>query len=319
MSPDIRFTFGINRFDTQWIGGQRHYVSPERFSASWSEYVDVLRGYAAIPRQPWEKDKSCPWTSPMLLASDGEGRGMDNVIAVGSFACVDLDASGWTLGRLSARLDGFERLFYTTTKSRPQHQRWRIIIRLDRELTVEEHGAIWNFLNDLFDGQLDSQTKNVNRILYVPALWTDADNIFEAYDGDPISVDTILEHYEPVEIATYQPIVSLLGDVIVPDGTEIITSGMIQSFAAASPGGRFWKLLCAAAARYRRQGWALPAGDLCEEALRVSLMYAPSVRRTNPLREATRALAWVDANIQFEPPLMRAQNRIKWRLRHSIF
>jgi hypothetical protein len=317
MSPDIRFTHGINRFDTRWIDGQKHYIPPEQFGATWSNYVDLLRSYAAVPRLSHQKDKTCPWTSPMLLGSDGEGRGIDNVTGVAAFASVDLDAPGWTLDKLNNRLDGFRRIFYTTTKSRPTHQRWRIIVMLDREITIEEHGPVWNFMNDIFDSQLDAQTKNVNRILYVPAQWVGADNIFVGYDGDAIGVDSILNHYKPVEIAIYDPISDLLGAVEAPDGTEIVTARMVQDFITASPGGRFWKLLCAAAARHRRHGWGLSAADLCAAAMQVSLTYAPQVHRQNPLREASRALAWVAANIQPEPPLTRLRDRIRWQLYHS--
>ena len=255
----IRFSFGINGFDTKWINGQMTHIPPEQAEATWEEYIDLLRGYAAIPRHPDEKErKQVPWTSPMLLA--GDRRTIDNVTGLGAFTAVDLDAAGWTLDRLNDRLEGFARAFYTTTQSRPDHQRWRILLRLSREVTVHEHASIWRFLNDVLDDELDPQTHNCNRILYVPARWYEADNVFVSYDGLSLDVDTILES-NPAEMP--EPIQIVDRNLkTAPDGTPIITDRMVETFRISPKGGRYFHLLCSAAKRFRANGWELSASEL---------------------------------------------------------
>jgi hypothetical protein len=315
---NIRFTYGINRYDGEWRNGVWNYVAPIQVGpVGWDDYVSVLHEASNVMRAPEEKDRECYWVSPMLLGDSAERRLQANIDRLAAFAAGDLDAQGWTLNKLNERLDGFAHLFYTTTSSRPWHQRWRIMVQLDREISVQEHGAVWNFLNELFDEQLDQKTRNVNRIYYVPAKWIGADNVFTPFVGQPICVDTILEYYEPVDLAVYTPITELHGHRVTPDGCEIITDGMIREFTASPPGGRFWTLLCSAAARYQSNGWTLSADSLCSAAMQVSLTYGPGVKRQNPVREAARALAWAESTVLPLTPLERLQSRMQWQLRNG--
>jgi hypothetical protein len=300
------FTCGLNTFDGH----------PQTINDDWDAYIGLLREAHNIQREATDDEKRhhTPWTAPFILWDDGEGRGMDNVRGMGEFALFDLDAPGWTLDRINGKLYGFRRAIHTTTKSRPSHQRWRVIVRLDRIHSVEEYGAVWHFFNDLLDGSLDPQTKNANRILYLPAQWRGADNVLVEYDGAEISVDEILQSYAPVEVCIVPSVQELTGTALAPMGIEIITPGMIAVFRASNPGGRFWKLLVGAASRFKREGWSLSVEDLTHAALSVSAMCAPGVKRHRPEREAARALGWVEMNITTMTPMEKLRNRSRWML-----
>jgi hypothetical protein len=310
-----RFAFGINRFDTKWVGEwpnrQRIYVPPEQTGlVSWDEYVELLCAHSAIARLPAAKDRTCPWTAPFILGSEGEGRRMDNIVGVSSFASFDLDQPGWSFERLTRKLRALRYILCTTTNSRRHpNQRWRITIELDRELTAAEYGAVWAFVNDGLDRALDQKTHNANRILFVPARWVDADNIFHVRDGEPLSVDAILAAgYQPFEIETFQPI-EVIGSRERPDGRTIITENMERKFASSAPGGRFWTLICQSAIWHAENAWQLGDHELCAAAMSVSQTYAPGVRRQSPLREAQRALAWAENTAVPKSALERLHDR----------
>jgi hypothetical protein len=294
----LRIAFGINRFDTKWVGvwpnRQRVYVPPEQTGfVAWDEYVELLREHSTVVRHPAAKDSTCNWTAPFILGAEGEGRRMDNIVGVSGFASFDLDQPGWSYERLTRKLRGLRYVLCTTTNSRPfPNQRWRIAIELDRELTVAEYGAVWTFVDDAVGGALDQKTHNANRILFVPSRWIGADNIFHSQDGEPLSVDAILATgYQPTEIETLQPI-KVIGSRERPDGRTIITENMEWRFSTSTPGGRFWTLMCQSAIWHAENAWQLSDKELCDAAMSVSQTYAPSVKRQDPLREAQRALAW---------------------------
>jgi len=302
----VYFSFGLNTFDDH----------PQTVNDDWDAYIGLLREAHTIQREAtdYEKRHRTPWTAPFILWDDGEGRGMDNVREMGAFASFDLDKPGWTLDRINSKLHGFRRAIHTTTKSRPTHQRWRIIVKLNRLYTIEEYGAVWHFFNDLLDGALDAQTKNANRILYMPAQWQGADNVFVEYDGAEISVDDVLQNYFPTEVCIAPSVYELTGIRLPPVGIEIFTPGMINQFRISNPGGRFWKLLVSAATRFKRGGWNLSVDDLTYAAMSVSHMCAPGVKRYRPEREAARALGWVEANIVTMTPLEKLRDRSRWLL-----
>jgi hypothetical protein len=313
----LRYTSGINGYDTSWINGVCTYVPPQQIATDWPDYIARLRKYAAMPRHPDEKDrKQVPWTSPMLLVP-GARRERHNITGSSNFVSVDLDVAGWTLEMLNERFDGFARCFYTTTKSRPEWQRWRILLLLDREITVQwdeasqswtgEYVSIWHFMNEALNSDLDIKTRNANRILYVPARWHGADNIFAVFDGEPLPVDSVLEL---CPVVAPQPVVIQPYDLkSAPDGTDILTPKMIEAFLSAPIGGRYWKLLTSAAARFRLQGWELSPADLHHAAMAAVGHLGD---RHDAMREAARAIEWAARNVQPTTPMQRMRDRLRY-------
>jgi hypothetical protein len=167
----------------------------------------------------------------------------------------------------------------------------------------------------MHDHALDQKTHNCNRLLFVPARWIGADNIFHVMDGEPLPVDDILAAgYQSVPIETYEP-VEVIGVIQRPAAKQIITENMERKFAEAAPhSGRFWRIMCQAAKWHLENEWELTDQELCDAALAVSQTYAPGIKRQNPLREAQRALAWAQANVAPKSALERLRDNHRYYL-----
>jgi hypothetical protein len=64
------------------------------------------------------------------LCPGATGKVIENVAWIEPWLPLDIDAEGWSQDRLDTTLGGVRRISYTTTKSRPEHQRWRVIVAL---------------------------------------------------------------------------------------------------------------------------------------------------------------------------------------------
>ena len=235
-----------------------------------------------------------------------------NIVGCGEWAGFDLDKAGWTLSRLDRLLNGVRRVVYTTTQSTPMHQRWRIIMALDRPHTITEHEAIWRWFQEEMDGDLDDKTKDVTRLLYCPASWIGADNLFVSYAGEPLPVDEIVKVAPPPPPAPCAN--HYCGPVPAPDGTAIITEAMIAKASCKLEGGRLYGLMVGAAVRFRREGWMLTAAELANAAMQASQRISPGKPRKGLLKEAQHALDYAAVHVQPMTKLERMRDRIAFQL-----
>ena len=257
--------------------------------------AEYLQTFADEIIDPIHKD-SRDWFAPFVLKPGAINRKIPSIDYLTNFISVDIDARGWTIERITEKFHNIHFIAYTTTKSKPEWQRWRVVFFTSREYSVEEHGAIWNYLNDKFDKNIDAKTKDASRISYVPAKWIGSDNQFHIKDGEYLNVDDILINYKPIEIKpVLEPISKIQGEKITGD---IFTKKMVDDFISAPEGGRFYHLLCSAASYFCRNGWQLSAHELCQEALKISRTYAPKKNRNNAILEAEKALAWATNNVK---------------------
>lgn len=291
-----------------------------------TEFLAMLAEAALVVRPATKEEKllRTPWFSPIILSVDGAGRAENNVCGVSEMICFDLDTPGWTLERLQRAFEGLATVFYTTTHSTPSGQRWRGCVFTSRVMTTTEYPRVWRALDAICEGDLDQATKDVCRIMYVPAAWEGACNIFSVQAGVEMDIDAVLSLFPPV--ASGGASGNLNGGMIMksnnmtrvrPATVPIITAGMIERYLVTPAGGRFWKMMISAATRFKREGWNLSAQELCDAALEVSRQYSPGVIRTDALREASRALTWADERIPTMTPLERIANKLEWQLRHS--
>src|SRR5690348_11661034 len=114
------------------IGGNS-YCTGVSVEEDWDTLVRFLAAERGVirPATKWAKENQTPWGAPFVLGNLGHRR-RSNVVDCGECIGFDLDKPGWTLARLDRRLSGVRRVVYTTTQSTPVHQRWRIILALDR-------------------------------------------------------------------------------------------------------------------------------------------------------------------------------------------
>lgn len=104
---------------------------------------------------------------------------------------------------------------YSTHKHEASNQRLRIIIPLDRKVSVEEYQAIarriaYNLGIDAFD----DTTYQPQRLMYWPSTSSDGDYVFRSIDADFISADEILDEYEDWKDITSWPTSSRSSDVM---------------------------------------------------------------------------------------------------------
>src|SRR5689334_3218321 len=134
----MHFTIGANSFCTG-VGVE----------GDWEILVCFLADerHTVRPATKRHKEHQTPWVAPFILGDLGHRR-TTNIVGCSEWIGFDLDKPGWTLPRLDRLLAGVRRVIYTTTQSTPVHQRWRIIVALDRPHTVTEHEAIWRWFQE---------------------------------------------------------------------------------------------------------------------------------------------------------------------------
>jgi len=302
----FRFTCGHNAHDKingRWTPAQTVTVN------AFSDYLDILEAAASVTREPYEKDghcllptgmqppaPSCPWTGAFLL-NPGSRRQKTDVIGMGRLLIGDKDDGSWTLARLHELLAEVPHCIHTTTKSRCDAQRLRIILELDREHTADEFDSLFQWLADLVNG-LDSQTRHANRCQFMPSRWTSADNEFVRCDtGTPLPVDQIVAAHPPI----IAPMIVSPANLTTSVDVVIITDAMIAKEIGQPSGGRLRRILCAAAGRFKAHGWSINFQQFALEAANASAMISPGKVRPDLQRQADRAIAWAASNVETAP------------------
>jgi hypothetical protein len=299
----MHFTIGANSYRTG-VGVEEDWETLVRYLA---QERDVVRRATK-----WVKENQTPWIAPFVLGDLGHRR-RDNILGFAEWIGFDLDKPGWSLCRLDRSLRSVQRVVYTTTQSTPSHQRWRIILALDRSHTIAEHEAIWRWFQEEMDGELDDKTKDATRLLYCPASWIGADNLFVGYAGEPLPVDEIVRVAPPPPPAPCAH-VPCDPEVRAPDGTDPITEAMIAKALCRPEGGRLYGLMVVAAVRFRREGWTLTADELANAAMHASQQISPGKPRKGVLKEAHHALDYAAAQVQPMTKLERLRDHMAFQL-----
>jgi hypothetical protein len=274
----------------------------------WSDFVSFMSDAAQVSRDPDDKDDSW-WLMASLPMAGAQQRRLEDMDSVGAWCGLDVDHGNLSLSDIRLALFGSAYLAYTTSNSRPDAQRWRIVILLDRELSVGEYARVWLWFSHKFP-DADKACRNANRIFYIPSLWHGADNVMHHSDGHRANVDSILAM---VPAAPVIPAAVLAGQLKrAPDNTQIIGHHLITTAQSAPAGMRFFRLMCSAAKRFRLMGWQLRTSDLEHAALAASAVFAPGKPRPNSHREAQRAIRWAERNCQPMSALEKMRSRILW-------
>jgi hypothetical protein len=305
-----------NQHTFQVCYGDNTKAPAQSLMMTWQDLIDMLRAFGQIERLPtnYEKENNTPWISPMIL-KPGETKKLKlNIGAMANFICIDLDSPGWSIERIYDSIGEFSSIIYTTTKSIPTMQRWRIIMKASRCMTATEYVGLWHYLNTTYFAQdIDQATKNENRLSFVPAKWAGADNVFFVRENNAINIDELQQHLiQPVmSTPTLKP--QLLGN---QTQKAIFTTKMITTYNTSDKGKRLYKLMAAAAARHKINGWALDAVDLAAAALDVSLSLEPDLERIGIEKEAEKAIGWADLNIETLTPMEKIRSRILFATKH---
>jgi hypothetical protein len=300
--------YGLTQYETPGL------MVPD---CEWQDIIDLCDARRMIERTRDEKWQS-GWLSPAILHSGATSRQIADVERMAAWIGLDLDDGNFTLKELlGTYFGGAECVIYSTTRSTASEPRWRVLMPLSREMSVAEFAGVWKALNSLLDGEIDIKTRNVNRLHYLPATWQGGNNEYHSQHGAILNVDELLTVCPPEE-PNYTDLntkVLATDRVSAPDGIEIITGQMIDKHVINGKiGGRFFKLLCAAATRCKANGWMLTASELANAALLVSPKDSSGMNRAmGAYREAERALSYINSRVETVPAKAKLLANMKWR------
>jgi hypothetical protein len=305
----MQILYGLTQYETPGL------MVPE---ATWDDLVELCDSKRGIVRSQADKPKS-GWMAPAILQDGATSRKLIDVERMAAWIGLDLDHANWTLRQVINRFRTLACVIYSTTRSTALERRWRVVTPLSREMTTAEFAGVWKAWNVLLDGEVDASTKNLNRLHYLPSTWYDEHGVFgnneyHVQDGRVMDVDDLLMICPPEEPLFYPEVYQTDG-VKRPDGTDIITEAMIgRHMFNGQAGGRFMKLLCAAATMHKANGWALSASELANAALQVSPVDSSGMRRAmNAQREAERAISYINSRQDTVSPKDKLLNNLKWR------
>ena len=305
----------------QILYGLTQYETPGLMvpNGEWQDIVELCEANRTVTRPQADKWKS-GWVAPAILQDGATSRKLIDVERMAAWIGLDLDHTNWTLRQAISRFSNLTCIIYSTTHSTYLERRWRVMLPLSREMTTGEFAGVWKAWNVLLDGEVDASTKSLNRLHYLPSTWYDEDGVFgnneyHVQDGRVMDVDDLLMICPP-EDPTYYTEVYQTDGVQRPDGTDIITEAMIQKhMTQGKVGGRFFRLLCAAATMHKANRWELSASELANAALQISPVDSSGMRRAmNAQREAERALSYINSRVETAMDQDRLLNGIKWRL-----
>lgn len=191
------------------IGRHSDTKSWEHKSTTWDWLVqrcsttfrtpETVKQYDALGKNREGKDRQNAikslegaFVGGMLL---GGSRAKSNVLHR-QVLCLDADTALPSIWRKFKMLVGCSAFMYTTHKHTPGKWRVRIVILLDREVTVNEYEPIARRITaTLGIEQFDKTTYDFNRYMYFPTTSSDGEFLFEELDGEPLDCDAILGSY----------------------------------------------------------------------------------------------------------------------------
>lgn len=189
----LEISFGRNRSDTNW--------KPDYLE--WSEFIEQLKlrrttetmaAYDKMTKADQGKVKDGPAFVGGLIRS-----GRRKKVNVESRWLITLDADyaddDFTMD-VDLVLGGRAYLIYSTHSHRPDRQKFRLVVPVDREMSPDEYAAVSRKIADQIGmDYFDKTTFHLHRLMYFPSCSKDAEPIFEVAGGEYLNVDEVLDEY----------------------------------------------------------------------------------------------------------------------------
>lgn len=193
---ELDISFGKHRADTNW---KTEYLT-------WEEFVERLRKVRRTNETMAQYDKMN--TTDRGKAKDGPafvgglvrtGRRKKENVDSRSLITLDVDRGDEDfLFSVELVLGGTAYVVYSTHSHRPNKPKYRLIIPADRNMNPDEYAAVSRKLAEQIGMEyFDKTTFQVHRLMFLPSCSKDApDPVLEVFEGNPLSVDRLLEEYE---------------------------------------------------------------------------------------------------------------------------
>ena len=185
--------YGLTQYETPGL------MVPD---CEWQDIIDLCDAKRTIGRHRDDKWQS-GWLSPAILRDGATSRQITDVERMAAWLGLDVDHSNWSLQTLLEYLGRVECVVYSTTRSTAVQPRWRVLLPLSRETSVSEFAGVWKAINHLLDGEVDTKTRNANRLHYLPARWVGGNNEYHVQSGATLNVDELLAICPPEEPTYY--------------------------------------------------------------------------------------------------------------------
>jgi hypothetical protein len=168
----------------------------------------LLYSLAKEPGFKPKKDEKTPKgvvPSPLISPArykEGTTRASKNVDLWDGWCCLDVDDY---VSSFEEALDLFEQYYfvcYSTASSSTSHPKFRIVFPLTKAVQSEHISHFWFALNKEFKSTVDTQTKDLARMFYVPAQYPGANNFIFTHSGKIMDPDEIMEKHVYVKPTT---------------------------------------------------------------------------------------------------------------------
>ena len=192
---ELDISFGKHRADTKW---KVEY-------SDWDEFVNKLRKVRRTPETMADYDKMNNIARGKL--KDGPafvgglvrgGRRKKENIDTRSLITLDVDhADDGFMFATELVLGGTAYVIYSTHSHRPDKPKYRLLVPVDRAMNPDEYAAVSRKLSEQIGMEyFDKTTFDVHRLMYLPSCSKDAKPMLGIYEGDPLSVDGMLNQYD---------------------------------------------------------------------------------------------------------------------------
>ncbi len=154
---------------------------------------ETVKEYAAMTRDAQGRIKDVGGFVGGLLR---DGKRKVDAVVHRQLVCLDADFAQPDLWELYQLIYGQAAMVYTTHKHTPEAPRYRLIIPLDRPVSVEEYEPIARRIaGELGIENFDHTTYAVNRVMYYPSTSKDGEFFTDTLHGEFLSADEILATY----------------------------------------------------------------------------------------------------------------------------
>lgn len=190
----MRISIGKSRKDVRWKVSDVPWGDLCKRLSSTRRTNETVAEYKAMTK---DEKSACKDIGGFVGGVVREGRRTRSGIESRSLITLDADYADQNFADNAGFLCESAMLIYSTHSHTAKAPRLRVVLPLNREVTVEEYEPIARMIaKDLGIDQFDITTYEVNRLMYWPSTSQDGEFIYRQYDGEFVDADEVLARYE---------------------------------------------------------------------------------------------------------------------------
>lgn len=170
---------------------------------NFSSFDELEKLLYALSEQTKKGKRDAELISPAIYKADTT-RSNANVLRWAGWCAVDVDDISIDCSvddYVNQLVPGWRYVCYSTASSKDAQPKFRLVFELDGSLESDAIGHFWYALNKELGDIGDIQTKDLSRMYYIPATYSNAYNFIFSGDGEPIDVSALLAKHPFVDRA----------------------------------------------------------------------------------------------------------------------